>query len=449
MVRLSRESLQKKYFQGKDLVQIEKREFGIGMLRGNIFWLVVCQCIWQFTTNIPRPYLPLYIEQLGGTPANIGMVNSASAIAGLFLYPLGGYIADKSGRVKLVSIATVGFAFTFLPFAFAPHWEWLALASFFQNFVMFYSPILTVLMADSMRAGTRGQGFALAISLPAALGIISPFIGGYLVDTWGIVPAMRLVYNIGFGAGIVVAIIRGVTLKETLDTSKAEKMDFRNVPKLLKDSYLSFIETVRWMPDLIKALALMQMLQVFFNGIAGAFWIVYATSLLGISATSWGLTAAIQGGTRLVLSQWSGRMLDKVGRRKLLIPFMLVVPLYPLMFIYFVKDFTGLSIMVFFMALGNAFLMPGFQSLLADAVPKERRGRVTSAIGGGNFFIDVRNGGMGGGMLLFIPMAVAQLLGGALYEMDPTLPFYVMSAGMAIVALWAYLKISDPKEMYD
>jgi hypothetical protein len=74
---------------------------------------------------------------------------------------------------------------------------------------------------------------------------------------------------------------------------------------------------------------------------------------------------------------------------------------------------------------------------------------VTSAIGGGNFFIDVRNGGMGGGMLLFIPMAVAQLLGGALYEMDPTLPFYVMSAGMAIVALWAYLKISDPKEMYD
>jgi MFS family permease len=427
---------------------IVKREFGIGMLRGNLFWLVICQCIWQFTVNIPRPYLPLYIQNLGGSPADIGLVNSASAIAGLFLYPLGGYIADKSGRVKLVSLATFGYALSFLPFAYAPHWEWLAVASFFQNLVLFYAPILTVLMADSMRAGSRGQGFALAISLPAALGVFSPFFGGYLVDAWGIVPAMQFIYNIGFGAGILVAVIRILTLKETLDPSSVEKMDFRNIPKLLKDSYLSFIETVKWMPELVRVLALMQMLQVFFNGIVGAFWIIYATSLLGISATSWGTTSAIQGGTRLVLAQWSGKLLDKVGRRRLLIPFMFIVPLYPLIFIYLVKDFTSLALIVFFMAVGNAFLMPGFQSLLADAVPKDRRGRVTSAVGGGNFFIDVRNTGMGGGMLLFVPIAVAQILGGFLYEVEPTLPFYIMSAGMFIVALWAYFKIKDPKDLY-
>jgi MFS family permease len=425
-----------------------KREFGIGVLRGNLLWLVICQCIWQFTTNIPRPYLPLYIENLGGSPADIGLVNSASAIAGLFLYPLGGYIADKSGRVKLVSLATFGYAFSFLPFAFAPHWEWLAFASFFQNLVLFYAPILTVLMADSMRVGKRGQGFAIAISIPSALGVVSPFIGGYLVDAWGIVPAMQFIYNIGFGAGILVALIRILTLKETLDPANVEKLDFRNVPKLLKDSYLSFVETVRWMPDLIRVLALMQMLQVFFNGIAGAFYIVYATSLLGISATSWGVTSAIQGSTMLVLARWSGKLLDRVGRRKLLIPFMFLVPLYPLIFIRLVKDFTGLAIMVFLMAVGNAFLMPGFQSLLADAVPRDRRGRVTSAVGGGNFFIDVRNTGMGGGMLLFIPMALAQILGGFLYEREPALPFYIMSAGMIIVAAWAYFKVKDPKDLY-
>jgi MFS family permease len=424
------------------------REFGIGMLRGNLFWLVMCQCIWQFTVNIPRPYLPLYIESLGGSPADIGIVNSASAIAGLFLYPLGGYIADKSGRVKLVSLATFGYAFSFIPYAIAPTWEWLAFASFFQNLVLFYAPILTVLMADSMSAGRRGQGFAIAISIPAALGVISPFIGGYLVDSWGIVHAMRFIFDIGFGAGILVALIRTLTLKETLDASMVEKLDFRNVPRLLKDSYVSFIEIVKWMPDLIRSLALMQVMQVFFNGISGAFWIVYATSLLGISATSWGVTSAIQGGTSLILSQWSGRLLDKIGRRRLIIPFMILVPFYPLLFIWVIKDFIGLALMVFLMAIGNAFLMPGFQSLLADAVPNDRRGRVTSAVGGGNFFIDVRNTGMGGGMLLFLPMAVAQLLGGSLYEIGSNLPFYVMSAGMAIVFLWAYLKIKDPKELY-
>jgi len=45
-------------------------------------------------------------------------------------------------------------------------------------------------------------------------------------------------------------------------------------------------------------------------------------------------------------------------------------------------------------------------------------------------------------------MAVAQILGGFLYGVEPTLPFYIMSAGMAIVALWAYFKVKDPKDLY-
>lgn len=409
---------------------------------------MVCRCIWQFTTNIPRPYLPLYIEVLGGTPANIGVVNFASAIAGLFLYPLGGYIADKEGRVRLVGIATFLYAFSFIPFAYAPNWQTLAVASFFQNLVLFYAPILTVLQADSMPAGMRTQGFAIAVSVPGALGIVSPLLGGYLVDKMGIAPAMHITYLVGFGAGIVVAFVRMYMLEETLDPSIAQKIDYRNMLKLIKDSYGSFIETLKWMPEPIKVLAVMQMMQFFFNGLAGAFYIVYATSLVGISATSWGFTSAIQGGVRLLIATPAGRLMDKIGRRRLLIPFMALTPFYPLVFLL-VKDFTQLALLVVVMAVGNAFLMPGFQSLLADNTPRERRGRVTSAVGGGNFFIDVRGTGMGGGMLLFIPSALAQLLGGVFYEMEPTLPFYIMAAGMALTTIWAYLKVKDPKELYE
>ena len=409
--------------------------------------MVICRCIWQFTTNIPRPYLPLYVEILGGTPADIGVVNSVSAIAGLFLYPLGGYIADKEGRVRLVGIATFLYAFSFIPFAYAPNWQTLAVASFFQNLVLFYAPILTVLQADSIPAGKRTQGFAIAVSIPGALGIISPLLGGYLVDLMGIAPAMHITYMAGFGAGIIVAFIRMYMLEETLDPSVAVKIDYRNMGKLLKESYESFIETLRWMPDQIKVLAIMQMMQFFFNGLAGSFYIVYATSLVGLSATNWGLTSAIQGGIRLLISTPVGSVMDRIGRRKLLIPFMALTPLYPLVFLM-IKNFTQLALLVVVMAIGNAFLMPGFQSLLADNTPRERRGRVTSAVGGGRFFMDVRGTGMGGGMLLFIPSAVSQLLGGIFYEINPTLPFYLMSAGMALTALWAYLKVKDPKELF-
>ncbi len=188
------------------------------------------------------------MRRLGGSPVDIGFVKSASALAGLFLYPMGGYIADKQGRVRLVSIATIVYAFSFIPFAYAPNWETLAFASFFQNLVLFYAPILTVLQADSMPVGKRGQGFAVALSIPSALGVISPFIGGYLVDHMGILPAMNLIYLVGFGAGIFVAILRWFTLKETLDPRQQEKIDYRNIPKVFKDSYDSFLETMRWMP---------------------------------------------------------------------------------------------------------------------------------------------------------------------------------------------------------
>lgn len=401
----------------------------------------------MFTTSIPRPYLPLYVEELGGSPADIGIVNSASAIAGLFLYPLGGYIADKEGRVRLIGVTTFLYAFSFLPFAYAPNWQTLAVASFLQNLVLFYAPILTVLQADSIPAGMRSQGFAIAVSIPGALGIVSPLLGGYLVDVMGIIPAMNLTYKVGFLAGILVAFIRLYMLEETLDPAKVEKIDYRNFLKLLKESYGSFIETLRWMPEPIKVLAVMQMMQFFFNGLAGAFYIVYATSLLSISATNWGITSAIQGGIRLLISTPAGMLMDKIGRRKLIIPFMALTPFYPLVFLM-IKDFNQLALLVVAMAIGNAFLMPGFQSLLADNTPREWRGRVTSAVGGGNFFIDVRGTGMGGGMLLFVPSALAQILGGVFYEMDPALPFNVMAVGMALTTIWAFLKIKDPKELY-
>ncbi len=424
-----------------------KKEFGIGILRGNLFWLVLCQCIWGFTTNIPSSYLPLYIEKLGGNTADVGFVRSAAALAGLFLYPLGGYIADKSGRVKLINWATFGYAFSFVPYALAQNWQTLAFASFFQSFVLFYNPIITVLMADSMPVGQRAAGFGIAISVPQAIAIFAPSVGGVLVDQFGLVTALRGIYEVGFFAGIFVAFLRRFTLKETIDKSRVEQVDWHNIPKVLKDSYLSTWETIKWLPGPVRVLAVMQILQIFFIGIAGSMWIVFAYTIIGITATQWGLTAAVQGVTRMLAAYNAGKIMDKHGRRKILIPFIFLTFLFPLIFIFLVKNWIGLVLMIIPMSITNDILISGFQSLLADWVPKERRGRVISTVGTGAFYLDIRNTTSGGGMLLFIPMALGQALGGTIYLFDPTYPFLITSAGLIIVALWAYFRVKDPKEI--
>jgi MFS family permease len=53
----------------------------------------------------------------------IGLVNALGGLAGLFLYPVGGYIADKSGRARLAGLATFPYASSFLLFIFSPNWQ--------------------------------------------------------------------------------------------------------------------------------------------------------------------------------------------------------------------------------------------------------------------------------------------------------------------------------------
>lgn len=424
-----------------------KREWGIGILRGNLLILVVSSVIWQFSTNIPGPYLPLYIISLGGSPPDVGLVSALGSLAGLILYPLGGYIADSRGRVKLVNMATFVYAGSFIPFALAPNWQSLAAASFFQSLVLFYAPILAVIQADSVPAGRRSSAFALAISIPGALGVFSPVIGGYLVDTIGILPAMRIVYLVGFGAGILVAFLRNWGLKETLKVEKST-VSQRNILGLLKESYKSFIDTLRWMPKQIRILAVMAVIQIFFVAIAGPYWILYAHNITGISATQWGLLAMFQGILRIMVAVPAGMWMDTHSRRRILLVCMLVTPTIPLLFLI-AGSFSNLVLLVILMAFVNSFLMPGFQSLLADYTPRDRRGRVTSAIGAGNFFLNISMMYLGGGTLLFIPSAVALTLGGVLYTVNPMIPFLVTATGMALMALIAVFGVRDPETLQE
>ncbi len=107
------------------------------LMRGNILVLTVSRVIWSMSNSIVYPYLSLYILELGGSTPVIGLVNALGGLAGLFLYPVGGYIADKSGRARLVGLATFLTASSFLLFIFAPSWQWLAVGIAYQQIVLF------------------------------------------------------------------------------------------------------------------------------------------------------------------------------------------------------------------------------------------------------------------------------------------------------------------------
>ena len=203
--------------------------------------LTVCRTVWSISQSIAWPYFSLFVLALGGSTKEIGLITAIGGMAGLILYPVGGYVADRRGRVRLVGLSTFLYAFSILFSAVAWRWEVLALGQFIQGLVTFYVPAMNAIMADSLPPGQRGIGFATTMAIPGAVGIIMPYVGGHLIDNvYGgeVLPAMRISYSISFVLGIVVAIVRTKFLKETL-SSDISDISVDNLPLLLKESYKS------------------------------------------------------------------------------------------------------------------------------------------------------------------------------------------------------------------
>lgn len=416
----------------------------LSMLKGNMLIILICRCIWQFSTAIPRPYLSLYVLALGGDAGTVGQVYALSSIAGIFFYPVGGYIADHQGRVKLVGAATYLYAASFLLFVFAWDWTILAFASFLQNLVLFYVPALYALTADSVPKERSGTGFALLLAIPGALGIVGPYIGGYLISIYGLTFALRVCYVIGFIAGIIVATLRTFTLKETLFTT-SQTASFKQFPRLIKESYESFWTTLKWMPQSLRSLAIMQIAKVSLVYISGPFWVLYATEVLGITPFEWGQIALISGAIRFAVAIPAGKFIDKYGAKKILVGLLTLTPILSIAFLYsnsFVQALTVLS----FIEIFNAFTIPAFQSMMTGLIPKEKRGRVLAALGIGNFYVDTRGVAIGHGALLFAPGMLAFILGGILYEVNATYPFIFMTFGSVVNAIIALKLLPSEKE---
>ena len=66
----------------------------------------ITDLLGNFSRAMVFPYVSLYILALGGNAAQIGIVNSLAPLAGLIMFPLGGYFADRTNRVKLIVLAS-------------------------------------------------------------------------------------------------------------------------------------------------------------------------------------------------------------------------------------------------------------------------------------------------------------------------------------------------------
>lgn len=62
------------------------------------------------------PVLPQYVEMLGGTPADIGLVGGAFGLSSFIIRPYLGKLANEWGRKRMMLLGAISFALLFLLF---------------------------------------------------------------------------------------------------------------------------------------------------------------------------------------------------------------------------------------------------------------------------------------------------------------------------------------------
>ncbi len=373
----------------------------VGGLPKNLKVMMARSSIANFVANV-NPYSSLYVIALGATASQLGLLNSASLALSSLVTLLTGWISDRRDRKTIYLAGALAGVLVPLLYAAAPGWSWLVPA-----FILYglsdglVSPSWQAMYANSVGNRSRGRVYGLANVFILAPILFAGIVGGEIVSrsggltATGIRPVYWLQAFLLAGAWILVW--------RSLRIQGGSRLGGLNPGRMLSD----YNEVFR-KPG-VRSWVLMKSLGSVSIGMAGPFWMVYAAMVHGASAMTIAFMVTARILTQILLSPFSGRLVDTVGRKKMIISGRAVMYVGTAIFLIWRSD--PLLILAWVLMGINDSTGIAWSAEEAELVPPGQRSRMT-ALSHGAF------------NALAVP---ASILGGYLYDfVSPLAPFVVM-----------------------
>ena len=133
------------------------------------------------------PFLTLYmVDELGATKATAAGVMAIVFSSGLWAGPLGGFISDKIGSIKVIIVTGIVSGVIIFAFKWAELGFSLYLVLFLQGFIMaLRMPVTEVFIMTQAPAKHRSKIFGVYYSTMQYTGAIFVLPGGYLLEKFG------------------------------------------------------------------------------------------------------------------------------------------------------------------------------------------------------------------------------------------------------------------------
>lgn len=354
--------------------------------------------LWGSGEGLFLYIMPLYMEQLGATPQEVGAVLGLAAFLTACSFIPGGLLADRFDAKKVMIWGWAIGAVASLGMGLAPTWQWFVPWILIYNISAYCIPAINTYIAEASGDIPLEHTITVTFAGYAAGSIVSPFLGGRLSATLGTAP----LFIIG---AVIFAVSFGVTL---FTSSHAPHL---NYAKARHHSPQQQFARLRPLTSIY-----VKMFFVFFTVIIGMVLPANFMGALGWSiddVNSWGGTANAIGA--LILSLALGRVAAGRRRRGLLLSQLLVFS----------------SMLLFALSSAATRILPVAAYFLLGAVPALRE--LSNAQLAGRVEHDLRGTALGLNETIFsLARSLAALLAGLLFALNPRGPFL---AGLALIPI--------------
>lgn len=336
-----------------------------------VYISLVCVFCTAFGVSQLAPILPLYFHDLGvQTPEAMslwsGLATGATYIIVCLAAPFWGRVADKKGRKITLIRSSFGMALCNVLIAFQTTPEGVVLIRLVQGLVSgFYSASITLIASESPIERT-GWALGLLASANLAGSLIGPLLGGYIADTVGIRNDFIIVGALMGLAGVLATIF---IHENYVPQPNPEKLSIRKLKEQIPEFNSIVALCVASFIYAICIMSLQPVISVYIKGIVPS-----DTENLAFIA---GAVFSAMGIAQLLSSSPLGKLVDKIGPRKVLVVSLIYVGILNIPQAY-VSDVYQLAIIRFLQGFGLGGMLPALNTYLSSKTPREFTGQVFS-----------------------------------------------------------------------
>lgn len=336
-----------------------------------VYISLVCVFCTAFGVSQLAPILPLYFHDLGvQTPEAMslwsGLATGATYIIVCLAAPFWGRVADKKGRKITLIRSSFGMALCNVLIAFQTTPEGVVLIRLVQGLVSgFYSASITLIASETPIERT-GWALGLLASANLAGSLIGPLLGGYIADTVGIRNDFIIVGTLMGLAGVLATIF---IHENYVPQPNPEKLSIRKLKEQIPEFNSIVALCVASFIYAICIMSLQPVISVYIKGIVPS-----DTENLAFIA---GAVFSAMGIAQLMSSSPLGKLVDKIGPRKVLVVSLIYVGILNIPQAY-VTDVYQLAIIRFLQGFGLGGMLPALNTYLSSKTPREFTGQIFS-----------------------------------------------------------------------